>query len=63
MTEVNVSVKTTINLGDFENVVIEIGLVGVEVQPGEKTVEAVDRAYALVAGKVAEKAAKFKGVS
>lgn len=60
MSEVNVTVKTTINLGDFENVVIEIGLVGVEIQPGEKSADAIDRVYELVATKLAEKARKFK---
>lgn len=59
MSQVTVNVKTTINLGNFENVVLEFGVVA-ETQPGEKTPDAIDRIYDVVAAKLAEKAKRFK---
>jgi hypothetical protein len=62
MSQVKVMVKTTINLGNFENVVIEIQVEDASL-PNEKTSATVDRIYELVATKVAEKAARFTSVS
>lgn len=62
MSQIRVVVKTTINLGNFENVVIEMEVEDANL-PNEKTSDAVDRIYDLVAGKVAEKAARFKSVA
>jgi len=59
MSEVTVNVKTTINLGNYENVTLEFGIV-TENQPGESTGDAIDRVYDLVATRLAEKARKFK---
>lgn len=52
--------RTTINLGNYENVVIEIEVQD-KVRPGvdENAAKAIDRVYGLVEGKVAEKARKF----
>jgi len=51
-------VKTTINLGNFENVILEFG-VTTEKQPEESTGDALDRVYDLVASKLAEKAKRY----
>lgn len=58
MSEVTVNVKTTINLGNYENVILEFG-VKTEKQPDESTGDAIDRVYDLVAGKLAEKAKRY----
>lgn len=59
MSEVTVNVKTTINLGNYENVILEFGIT-TDVQPGEKAAEAIDRVYNVVGDKLAEKARKFR---
>lgn len=55
ITKVSVSIGTTVNLGNYENVKVEISVEDYVRESDLNTSEAVDRVFAFVEQKLAEK--------
>lgn len=59
MTTVNVGLGYTLNIGNFENIRIDVGVTD-EVAKGETTDEAIERVYELVGAQLVNKVASAK---